>query len=73
MNLCKDCRHFSGGDDPRCHHPTSLFTPPIDLVTGEHPEPFQLRCHWARGGEVVRNQCGPDARHWEPREVGFGQ
>jgi hypothetical protein len=69
--LCKDCRWMLGGD--RCGHRTSTQKE-VDLVNGRH-RTYQVGCWLARSMHPFgpRDLCGPHGKHWEPREVGFGE
>jgi hypothetical protein len=69
--LCKDCR-FAELDPSaevkwRCTHRTSRFQSPRSLVTGALHEAVKLPCEQARWFNDS-GRCGPDGRHWEPRD-----
>ena len=42
----------------------------IDLASGKLSAPVVLPCHYARTRTI--DTCGPDGKHWEPAEIGFG-
>jgi hypothetical protein len=52
-------------EDARCLHPTSVYRPSKDYVTGHRDKPRQMHCNSARGYD--REHCGPQARFWEAR------
>lgn len=71
--LCKDCRWVDWrvpGDalSAVCRHPTSLWQPKPDVVTGDTPPAQPLPCREARqqGGSGGAGDCGPEGKHWEP-------
>jgi hypothetical protein len=49
----------------KCQHPTSLYQPPADYVTGRRETPWRMSCNTARRND--RERCGPQARFWEAR------
>jgi hypothetical protein len=49
----------------KCLHPTSLYRPSTDYVTGRREKPRQMYCNTARGHDRAR--WGPQARFWEAR------
>jgi len=76
--FCVDCkwanRHTSKFDDELgeswwCDNPKALFLQPVSLVTGTAPPPHKPSCESARRSYGT---CGPDAKFFEPRSVGFG-
>jgi hypothetical protein len=76
MKFCKDCRWFdqSTPGKLRCGHPSSLYPPDpteISLVTGKPVIREALLCASVRIG-LEPQHCGPNGKHWEPGEIGFG-
>jgi hypothetical protein len=70
--LCKDCR-FGTSEPPGkflffdglCTHPTSLYQPRLNLLTGEPVATYPLPCKETRADP---DRCGEDGRHWVARE-----
>ena len=52
-------------EQAKCRHPTSVYRPPTDYVTGRQEKPRRMYCNVARGHD--RQRCGPQARFWEAR------
>ena len=44
----------------------------IDIVSGKLSAPVVLPCHYARTRWGTVDICGPEGKHWEPHEIGFG-
>lgn len=74
--FCKDCRWIEQRDpanplgqrDVVCGHPSAIRGAEIDPVTGEQTGPRKISC-WL---ERTLGHCGPEGKHWEPAEIGFG-
>ncbi len=68
--LCKDCRYankFTGLQAHEawlCEHESSVWLPPLHLVTGEIPSPVGLTCAQARNSTGIT--CGAAGRFFEP-------
>lgn len=56
MIACKDCRHFSYGWGPECHHPTLFEDDPIHGKVHSYP---------IRNREAGKG-CGVEAKLFEP-------
>ena len=69
--FCKDCRWFRPSQfDPTCGHPSSLWRPGLDLVTGETRPPVPLPCREVRLWDDLSHPdgCNRQGRHWEPAD-----
>lgn len=69
VHLCLDCRfaEIEPLQTWHCLHPSSLYQPPRDVVTGRTPEPYRLTCESARTMTLKGDLCGLAGRHWAPR------
>lgn len=69
--LCTDCRFankltgLAAQEAWFCEHESSVWLPPLHLVTGETPSPVGLNCAQARGSAGIT--CGIAGRFWEER------
>lgn len=66
MKYCEDCKWLREGD--RCGHATAVntFAPRTDLVRPDiAPDKFMASVFRMSGSASF---CGPDARHFEPKE-----
>lgn len=67
--LCTDCRYAIGVTGAAtheawyCQHESSVWLPPLHLVTGEVPAPSRLTCAQARGAAGIT--CGAAGRFFE--------
>lgn len=57
--FCKDCKHYRGPEDGKCHNPA--FFEGINPVSGEP------RIEYAGVLRLKQRECGVEARGWEPR------
>jgi hypothetical protein len=65
--LCKDCRFADQqprASDWLCTHPSSLYQPAQNLVTGQTPAAWRMSCYSARLSES-RDHCGLTGRYFE--------
>jgi hypothetical protein len=69
LRLCKNCkfadRAGKAAEQWICTHATSYYQPPRNLVTGEMPKRYQLRCFQARD-LALGKECGSNGRYWQP-------
>lgn len=68
MKLCKDCKWVVGNDEfAKCSNPNTIN--PNEAATGF---PSMNYCSTARLfgflGAWITNNCGINARYWEPKE-----